>query len=264
MKLGFIGCGNMGQAMMAGIVEGNLIDSNEIMASDGYKPSLEKVEKVFGIKTTMDNKEVAAQSNIIVLSVKPPLYDTVIKEISPVMAEDSLIVTIAPGKELDALEKQFGKPVKIIRTMPNTPAMVGEGMTAMCANAHVDQEEINEVKRILEGFGRVEIVSEEMMDGVVAVSGSSPAYVFMLIEALADGAVLQGMSRAQAQGFAAQTVLGSAKMVLETNLHPAALKDMVCSPGGTTIEAVRTLEAKGFRSGIIEAMAACAERSKNI
>lgn len=264
MKLGFIGCGNMAQAMIGGIITGNLIPANEIIASDAYKSSLEKVKDKLDINITVDNKEVAAESEMIILSVKPQFYNIVIKEISSIIKEDTIIITIAPGQMLEGLENQFGKKVKIVRTMPNTPAMVGEGMTAMCANEYVTEKEIKEVKRVLEGFGRVEVVPEYMMDAVVAVSGSSPAYVYMFIEALADGAVLNGMSRSQAYTFAAQAVLGSAKMVLETKLHPGELKDMVCSPGGTTIEAVKTLEEEGLRSAIINAMVTCAERSKNM
>ena len=148
--------------------------------------------------------------------------------------------------------------------MPNTPALVGAGMTAAVPNAYLTQEEIDYVKTILESFGRVEFVPERLMDVVVSTSGSSPAYVYMMIEAMADAAVSGGMPRPQAYQFAAQAVLGSAKMVLETGVHPGALKDMVCSPGGTTIEAVRTLEALGFRTSIIEAMKVCEEKSKNM
>lgn len=173
-------------------------------------------------------------------------------------------MTLAPGKTLDWLETQFGKKVKIVRTMPNTPALVGEGMTAACPNQYVTEEERDYVLKILGAFGKVEIVPERLIDAVVAVSGSSPAYVFILIEAMADAAVAEGMPRAQAYEFAAQAVYGSAKMVLETGKHPGELKDMVCSPAGTTIEAVRILEKEGFRSSVIEAMKACAEVSRNL
>ncbi|SFH66504.1 pyrroline-5-carboxylate reductase [Tindallia magadiensis] len=264
MKLGFIGCGNMAQAMIAGVIKANIVSEKEIIASDKHRPNLEKAGEQLGIKITDDNKEIASRSKILILSVKPVFYDAVIQEITSVIGEETVVVTIAPGKTLEEIERTFGKKVKIIRTMPNTPAMVGVGMTAMCANDQVSEEEVQEVKETLEGFGRVEMVSEYMMDAVVAVSGSAPAYVFMLIDALADGAVLKGMGRREARIFAAQTVMGSGKMVLETGLHPAELKDMVCSPGGTTIEAVRKLEAEGFRSGIIEAMAACAEKSQKM
>ena len=201
---------------------------------------------------------------MIILSVKPQFYEEVINQIKDCVKKEQIIITIAPGKTLAWLAEKFGKEVKIVRTMPNTPALVGEGMTAMCPNEYMEKEEIEYVKQLLESFGRVEVVPERLMDVVVSVSGSSPAYIFMMIEAMADAAVSGGMPRAQAYQFAAQAVYGSAKMVLETGKHPGELKDMVCSPAGTTIEAVRTLEEMGFRSSIIEAMKVCEEVSRNL
>lgn len=264
MKLGFIGTGNMASAIMGGVIKNNIFAANEIIGSDLLAAGREKVQNQFGIHITASNKEVVEQAEVFVLSVKPQFYAEVISEIKDSVREDQIIITIAPGKTLAWLEEQFGKQVKIVRTMPNTPAMVGAGMTAAVPNAYLTQEEIDCVKTILESFGRVEFVPERLMDVVVSTSGSSPAYVYMMIEAMADAAVSGGMPRPQAYQFAAQAVLGSAKMVLETGVHPGALKDMVCSPGGTTIEAVRTLEALGFRSSIIEAMKVCEEKSKNM
>lgn len=264
MKLGFIGTGNMATAIMGGIIKQGKIKAEEIIGSDLSEQGRERVKDAYGICVTADNLEVASKADIIVLSVKPQFYLAVIDEIKDAIQEEQIVITIAPGKTLAWLEEQFGKNVKIVRTMPNTPAMVGEGMTAACANAYVTKEELEEVVDILSSFGKTEVVSEHLMDVVVSTSGSSPAYVFMMIEAMADAAVADGMPRAQAYKFAAQAVLGSAKMVLETGKHPGELKDMVCSPGGTTIEAVRILEAKGFRSSIIKAMKACAEMSKNM
>lgn len=264
MKLGFIGTGNMASAIMGGVINKGLIAPNEIIGSDLYAPSREKVASQFGIHVTDSNLEVVKTAEIIVLSVKPQFYASVIEEIKESIKENQLVITIAPGKTLAWLEEQFGKPVKITRTMPNTPAMVNAGMTAAVPNPYMNEEEIARVLAILESFGKVEIVTEKLMDVVVSTSGSSPAYVYMMIEAMADAAVSGGMARPQAYQFAAQAVLGSAKMVLETGMHPGALKDMVCSPGGTTIEAVRTLEALGFRSAIIEAMKVCEEKSKNM
>ena len=200
----------------------------------------------------------------VILSVKPQFYADVIAGIRDSVTDSHLIITIAPGKTLAWLAEQFQKPVKIVRTMPNTPAMVGEGMTGACKNAYVTDGDMEKALSILNGFGKAELVPEHMMDAVVAVSGSSPAYVFMMIEAMADAAVSGGMPRPQAYQFAAQAVLGSAKMVLDTGKHPGELKDMVCSPAGTTIEAVRVLEKEGFRSAVIEAMKACADVSRNL
>ena len=180
------------------------------------------------------------------------------------MDERKIIVSIAPGKTLDWLFGQFGKKVKLVRCMPNTPALVGEGMTGVCSNEAVTEGELEMVLRILESCGRAEVLPERLMDAVVSVSGSSPAYVFLFIEAMADAAVADGMPRAQAYRFAAQAVLGSAKLVLETGKHPGELKDMVCSPGGTTIEAVRVLEEKGMRSAVMEAMKACTAKGRQM
>ena len=264
MKLGFIGAGNMAKAIMGGVLKNEIFIPEEVIASDLYVPGLEAAKEGLGINITTDNKEVAKNSEVLILAVKPQFYADVIKEISEYITEKQIIVTIAPGKTLEYLADTFGHPVKIVRTMPNTPALVGEGITGVCHNALVTKEELDYVCNILNGFGKAEVVPERLMDVVVSVSGSSPAYVFMFIEAMADAAVADGMPRPQAYKFAAQAVLGSAKMVLETGKHPGELKDMVCSPAGTTIEAVRVLEEKGFRSAVFEAMKACAEKSKGM
>jgi pyrroline-5-carboxylate reductase len=188
----------------------------------------------------------------------------VLAEIRDVFDAEKLLVSIAPGKTNAWFYEQMGGVCKVIRTMPNTPAMVGEGMTGICAGERVTEEELTQVRELFGGFSETEVIPEHLMDVVTAVSGSSPAYVFLFIEAMADAAVAGGMPRAQAYKFASQAVLGSAKMVLETGKHPGELKDMVCSPGGTTIQAVRVLEEKGLRSSVIEAMMKCLDISKNI
>lgn len=264
MKLGFIGCGNMASAIMSGIISNGLLAKGDIIGADVFAPSCEKVQKSLGIKIALNNCQVAQQTDAFVLAVKPQFYEAVIKEIKDSVREEQVIITLAPGKTLAWLEAQFGKPVKLIRTMPNTPAMVQEGMTAACPNANVTDEELNYVLNILRAFGEAEVVPEKLIDAVVAVSGSSPAYVYMMIEAMADAAVAEGMPRGQAYKFAAKAVMGSAKMVLETGKHPGELKDMVCSPGGTTIEAVKVLEETGFRGSIMQAMEACADKSRNM
>lgn len=264
MKLGFIGTGNMASAMIGGILKNQILSAEEVIGSNRGAQKRESVKEQFGIYVTENNKEVAEKADIIVLSVKPQFYEEVIYEIRDVLRADQIVITIAPGKTLAWLAEKFGKDVKIVRTMPNTPALVGAGMTAMCPNEHMSEEETAYVRSLLESFGRVEVVAERLMDVVVSTSGSSPAYIFMMIEAMADAAVSGGMPRTQAYQFAAQAVLGSAKMVLETGKHPGELKDMVCSPGGTTIEAVRTLEEYGFRSAVIEAMKVCEEKAKQL
>ena len=264
MKIGFIGCGNMGGAMMQGIISSGKCKAEDIFAADVCKELLDSRKDDLGITAMSDNKEVAKSVDVLFLSIKPQYYETVIKEIASVVNDQQIIVTIAPGKTLNWLKDTFGKELKIVRTMPNTPAMVQEGMMGLCPNNNVTKEDLDIVKDICSGFSNTEVVTENLMDVVTAVSGSSPAYVFMFIEAMADAAVADGMPRASAYKFAAQAVLGSAKMVLETGKHPGELKDMVCSPGGTTIEAVRVLEEKGMRSAVFEAMKACVDKSRNM
>ncbi len=261
-KVGFIGCGNMASAMISGIVENKVVAPEEIVASNRSQKKLIDAKERYGIEIAADNVEVAKNSDVIILAVKPIYYHKCIKQIRKHIDDDQIIISIAPGFELEKLSYWFGEDRKIIRTMPNTPAMVSEGMTAVCPNENVEPEEVEMVVNLLQGFGKAEYVPEHIMEAVVAVSGSSPAYVYMFIEAMADAAVAEGMGREQAYRFAAQAVLGSAKMVLETGLHPGALKDQVCSPGGTTIVAVRELERRGFRSAVMEAMAACAKKCR--
>ena len=203
-------------------------------------------------------------ANIVILAVKPQFYEEVINEVKDYLTPEHMIVGIAPGKTLAWLEEKCGLLLKVVRLMPNTPAQVGEGMTGACVNERVTREDLDQILTITNSFGRTEVVPERMMDAVGAVSGCSPAYVFMFIEAMADAAVAQGMPRKQAYQFAAQSVLGSAKMVLETGMHPGELKDMVCSPAGTTIEGVRILEQNGFRSAVFEALQGAADKGKKM
>ncbi len=261
MKLGFIGCGNMASAIIGGIIKSGLYEAKDIIASD--KADLSEKEKTLGINTTSDNKK-AASAELVMLCVKPAFIYDVIEEIRDSINEDTLIISIAAGQSIDKLLAAFGKQVKIVRVMPNTPALVGEGMAAISHNASVNDEEVHRVIEIFESCGKAETVSEHLMDAVTAVSGSSPAYVFMFIEAMADAAVRAGMPRDKAYTFAAQAVKGSAQMVLETGIHPGVLKDQVCSPSGTTIEAVAVLEEKGMRSAVLDAMHACVEKSRKM
>ncbi|MBC8632345.1 pyrroline-5-carboxylate reductase [[Eubacterium] tenue] len=263
-KIGFIGSGNMAKAMIGGIVKSKLVDSNNVIASDLNELVLENVKNEYGINVTTNSKEVVKFSDIIIVAVKPNVYDIVLEGVKELIDNEKIIVTIAAGKTIESIENVIGNDKKVIRTMPNTPALVNEGMSALCKNKNITDEELNIVKEIFNSFGKAEILNEYLIDSVIGVSGSAPAYVFMFIEAMADAAVLAGMPRNQAYTFAGQAVMGSAKMVLETDKHPGELKDMVCSPGGTTIEAVKTLEAEGFRSAVIKAIGDCIEKSKEM
>ncbi|MDD3403416.1 MAG: pyrroline-5-carboxylate reductase [Hespellia sp.] len=264
MKLGFIGCGNMAKAILGGVLKSNIAAKEDVMVSAAHAATIEKAAAEFGVKTTLNNAEVAKNSDVIILAVKPMYYEAVIAEIAGSVSPEQIFISIAPGKTIEWIAQRLGEERKIVRTMPNTPALVGEGMTAVCYNEQMEAADKERVMAILNSFGKAEEIKEYMMDAVVAVSGSSPAYVYMFIEAMADAAVAEGLPRAAAYEFAAQAVYGSAKMVLETGLHPGVLKDQVCSPGGTTIQAVEVLEKQGMRSAVMEAMTACAEKSRKM
>lgn len=262
--IGFIGCGNMGGAMMRGILEAGKCEPGQIIASAKHRQRLEALQEELGIRAAENNCETALHADILFLAVKPQQYESVIREIAGVVRDGQIVVSIAPGKSLEWLARQFERPVKLVRMMPNTPALVKAGMTGVCAGENVTPEELESVCSLCSGFSRLEVIPEHLMDVATGVSGSSPAYVFMFIEAMADAAVAEGMPRAQAYRFAAQAVQGSAKMVLDTGMHPGELKDMVCSPGGTTIEAVGVLEEKGLRGAVYEAVRACVKKARGI
>lgn len=265
MKIGFIGLGNMASAMIGGMLEKGMVEPCDIIGSSRTIETMNKIEEKYEITTVFDNREVAAKADVLFLAVKPHTFPVVIKGIKESVRAGALVVSIAAGRTLSYLREAFGRPdLKIVRCMPNTPALVLEACTGVCAGEEVSEQDVGRVVKLMEAFGKAYVVPESLMDAVVGVSGSSPAYVFMFIEAMADAAVAAGMPRKQAYGFAAQAVMGSAKLVLETGLHPGELKDMVCSPGGTTIEAVRVLEKKRFRGTVMEAVEACVEKSKSL
>ncbi|MGL5353688.1 MAG: pyrroline-5-carboxylate reductase [Clostridium sp.] len=263
-KIGFIGCGNMGKAMLLGLLKDSTIEKEDILVSTRTEDSGKKIMDETGIKYTLDNCEVAKFSEVLFLAVKPNMYEAVIKQIKNNVNKNTIIVTIAAGIKLSNVEEWFGEEMKIIKTMPNTPAMVGEGMSAVCPNKFIEKTELDYICSLFNNFGKYEILEEKDFHGFIALCGSSPAYVFMFIEAMADAAVKLGIPRAKAYIMAEQSILGSAKLALETGKHPGQLKDMVCSPGGTTIEAVIELENKGFRNSVISAMEKCADKSKNM
>lgn len=263
-KIGFIGAGNMAGAIIGGIVKSELVSPENVIASAKTTANLDKLKAEYKINTTLDSSEVVKNSDIVFMAVKPNIFDGVLSEVKDLIDDKKIIVSIAAGKSIDAIEAIVGSDKKVVRTMPNTPALVNEGMAALCPNKNIEEEELKIVKAIFDSFGKSEVVGEYLIDAVIGVSGSSPAYVFMFIEAMADAAVIAGMPRKQAYNFAAQAVLGSAKMVLETGMHPGALKDMVCSPAGTTIEAVKVLESEGMRAAVINAIGACVQKSKDM
>lgn len=259
-KIGFIGAGNMGGAILGGILNSKMIDNDHIMASAKSDRTLDKIKSNYNVSVTKNSKEVVEFSDLIVIGVKPDIYDEILEEIKDLI-DNKIIITIAAGKTIEAMEKIVGDDKKIVRTMPNTPSLVGEGMTSLSPNKNISEEELSFVKSIFDSLGKSEVVKEDLIHAVIGASGSSTAYAFMFIEAIADGAVRAGMPRDKAYTFAAQGVLGAAKMVLDTGKHPGELKDMVCSPGGTTIEAVKVLEEEKFRGAVLKAIDSCVKKS---
>ena len=264
MKIGFIGMGNMAQAMIGGILKEGLASPGEIYGSAKTAATEEKIRKIYDICVTGDNKKTTLESELLILAVKPQFFEEVIAQIKDLDLTGKTIVSIAPGKSLSWLAERFGKKLAFVRAMPNTPALVGAGCTAACFSPEVSQKQREQVWAVLESFGKAIEVPERLMDVVPGISGSAPAWVFMMIEAMADGAVAEGMPRQQAYEFAAQAVWGSAKLMQESGRHPGELKDMVCSPAGTTIQAVRVLEEKNFRGAVMDAVIACVEKSRSL
>ncbi|MBQ2953288.1 MAG: pyrroline-5-carboxylate reductase [Clostridia bacterium] len=265
LKLGFIGAGNMGTAILRGLIAANYLTADDMAICDLNTRRLEELSDEYpGLTCTESDAELAEMCDMIVLAVKPFFMAEVIEHIRDAL-NGKAVISIAAGWTVeqlyDALE---GSGATCLRVMPNTPAMVGEGMTALCEDTTFSEEDFEFAKGIFDSVGRTVVLPERLFDGVIAISGSSPAYVYMLIEAMADAGVKEGLYRNTAYELAAQAVLGSALMVLQSGTHPAALKDAVCSPGGTTIEAVEELERKGFRAAVMDAMRVCAQKSRNM
>ncbi|MCL2857956.1 MAG: pyrroline-5-carboxylate reductase [Oscillospiraceae bacterium] len=256
----------MASAIIGGALGSGFLTAESIAVSDANPQTTAALTQKFGVAALGDNRDVAARSWLIVLAVKPQFYGEVIEQVKDEAMDggQKIVMTLAPGWTLDRTQAAFGGPLKVVRTMPNTPALVGQGVTGFCISENMTPGEAQWVTSLLESFGRAELLPERLMDTFVGLCGSSPAFVFMMIEALADAAVHQGFPRAQAYPLAAQAVLGSAQMVLELGQHPAQLKDMVCSPGGSTIEGVRVLEEKGMRSAFFEAALRTIAKAKEL
>ena len=266
MVLGFIGLGNMAKALIGGILGNGLVAPEDIIGSAATQATRDAVAAKYGINTSESNAQVARDADIILLAVKPQYISVVLEDIREAVeaAPGKLLISIAAGKTTKWIASKFDQPVKIVRVIPNTPALVGSGCSALCRNENVTDEEFASAKKLMECCGMAEAVPETLMDAVCGVSGSAPAFVFVFIDALADAAVKGGMTRRQAYQFAAQTVYGSAKLMLDTGKIPAELKDMVTSPSGTTIAGVQVLEEGAFRGIVMDAVEAAIERSKEL
>ena len=276
MKIGFIGLGNMATAIIGGLLaEGAAtagenepaITAADIIGSAKTPETCQAQAQRFAIATTTDNREVAAAADVLVLAVKPVFFPEVTREIAGTLREDTLVISIAAGLTVERIAQLFGRDAdsfRLMRCMPNTPALVGAGCTAVVRGPGATDSDAALCTRLMDSCGRTILIPERLMDAASAVAGSSPAFAFMFIEALADGAVEAGMPRAQAYQFAAAALAGSAQLLLETGQHPGQLKDMVCSPGGTTIEGVKALEDGAFRATVMDAVGACVEKARQL
>lgn len=263
-KIGIIGCGNMGGAILASFVESRKVLSYNIWVYDVSNEKLKTMKEKYDINIASNSVELAELCDEIILAVKPDVVEKVLSEISNKISGSKILISIVAGKSIDYIKRFIKTDAKIIRLMPNTPALIGQGVIAMTAEGPIEDDEFLHIKELLTTLGLVVEVDEKYMDAITGISGSSPAYVFMFIEALADAGVYAGLPRDISYQIAAQAVMGSAALVLKTGKHPGVLKDMVCSPGGTTIEAVRELERNGFRSAVIEAVISCVKKSKTL
>jgi pyrroline-5-carboxylate reductase len=261
--IGFIGGGRMAEALISGVLAAKLFEPEKIRVADPDLSRQDHLKRHYGVQVGFMNDEVVRASDVIVLAVKPQVITDVLRGLGPGI-RDRLVVSVAAGVPIRRIQESLGPQVGVIRAMPNTPAMVGAGMTALTVGPEVGPEAVAFVRQVFESVGKVVLLEERLMDAVTGLSGSGPAYIFLAIEAMADGGVKMGLPRETASVLAAQTVLGAARMVLESGQHPARLKDQVASPGGTTIAGLHRLEQGGLRAVLMDAVEAATKRSQEL
>ena len=262
--IGFIGGGNMAEALIRGLVKGNHLPAQHVLVSGPRRERLEELHAKYAIETTTDNKALVERCNLVVLSVKPQILDKVLREIGDRLKSGTLVISIAAGVDTATIEEAVADGVRVIRAMPNTPALVGAGATAISAGKHASAEDLATARAMFDAVGITVELDESHLDAVTGLSGSGPAYIFLILEALADAGVKVGLARRNAQRLAAQTVMGSAKMLLDLDAHPGVLKDMVTSPGGTAIAGLHTLEEGGLRTTLINAVETATKRAREL
>ncbi len=263
-KIGFIGAGKMGSALMQGIIKAGIVEPENLGASDVYEPFLNELKAKLGITVSTDNAIIVQASDILILAVKPQTLGLVLENLKAQITAEKLIISIAAGVPLSTYENALPAGTRVIRVMPNIAATVSEAASGIASGKNATPKDVKTALEIFSAVGTAVQVSEYIMDAVTGLSGSGPAFIFPVIEAMADGAVLEGMDRKSALTLSAQTVLGAAKMMLETGLHPGELKDMVTSPAGTTIQGVHALEEAGIRAAFMNAVIRATERSKEL
>jgi pyrroline-5-carboxylate reductase len=262
--IGFVGAGNMAEALVKGLLAAG-VAKKQLIASDHTAERVAYVHKTYGIKTTEDNTAAVEAADVVVLAVKPQILPRVLDEIAGTITADKLVVSVAAGVPIEAIEAHLQQRSRIVRVMPNTPALVQAGAAALVPGAHATEQDLGVVKQIFDSVGKTVVLDDEgLMDAITGLSGSGPAYIFVIIDAMADAGVRVGLSRDVSLALAAQTVLGAAKMLIETGEHPGALKDKVTSPGGTAIAGLHTLEQGGLRTTLINAVEAATRRSREL
>lgn len=262
-KVGFLGGGNMGEALIRGLLKTGLIPPENLFVADVRLDRLEELARFYGVHTLSDNRLLVRRVDVVILAVKPQILAMVLTEISPVV-DGKLLVSIAAGVSTGKIRSCLPPGIRLIRTMPNTPALVLEGATAIARAEGLEPGDLETAQEIFSAVGKVVVLEEELMDAVTGLSGSGPAYIALVVEALADGGVRVGLDRQTAMTLAAQTVLGSARLLIETGTHPGQLKDMVTSPGGTAIAGIHTLESGGLRRTLIDAVERATQRSREL
>ena len=263
-RIGFLGCGNMGEALVKGLVEANVVSADALMASDSRSDRLADLDRRYGVRVAKDNVELARECDVVVLAVKPQIMAAVLKEVSSTLSGRQLVISIAAGVATATIRREVGKDIRLIRVMPNAPALVLAGATAIAKAQGLEAGDLETAQEIFGAVGKVVVLDEELMDAVTGLSGSGPAYVAVVIESLADGGVKMGLDRVTAMTLATQTVLGAAKLLLETGVHPGSLKDLVSSPGGTSIAGIAALEEGGIRNTFIKAVERATLRSREL
>jgi pyrroline-5-carboxylate reductase len=263
-KIAFLGTGNMAEALLKGLLRAGAATPAELLCAEPREERRKEIEARYAIQAVASNRQAIAGADVVVLSVKPQIIDAVLDEISPAIDGGKLVISIAAGVTIAAIARKLPAGTRIIRTMPNTPALVGAGAAALSAGPHATATDLDLAKRLFEAVGIAVVVAEPLLDAVTGLSGSGPAFVYLFIEALADGGVKVGLARPEALQLAAQTVMGAARMVLESGEHPGRLKDQVTSPGGTTIAGVHSLEKAGFRGAVIDAVEAATRRAREL
>jgi pyrroline-5-carboxylate reductase len=263
-RVGFVGAGNMGEALIRGLVEASLVPPESIHAYDTRLERLRELDRQYGIQVAHDNESLVRQADIVILAVKPQIMEAVLEEIAHAVTRRKLLISIAAGVSTARIRAALGKDARLIRVMPNTPALVLDGVTAVAKGEGLEPGDLDLAGEIFSAVGRVVTLDEELMDAVTGLSGSGPAYVAVFIEALADGGVKMGLDRLTAMTLATQTVLGAARLLQQTGMHPGALKDMVSSPGGTSIAGIAALEEGGIRTTIIQAVERATLRSREL